>query len=64
MVLNLDPKWFKDFSKDEFRSLFSGLKVNSPPSISVVDFFRTPTVRAACGFASGGVFRVSSRVGG
>ena len=39
MVLNLDAKWFKDFSKDEFRSIFIGLKVNSPPSISVVDFF-------------------------
>ena len=64
MVLNLDPKWFKDFSKDEFRSLLIGRKVNSPPWISLVDFFRTPTVRATCGFASGGVFRVSSRVGG
>ena len=35
MVLNLDPKWFKDFSKDEFRSIFIGLKVNSPPSINL-----------------------------
>ena len=35
MVRNLDPEWFKD----EFRSLFIGLKVNSPPSFSVVDFF-------------------------